>query len=99
MFKITHGKGFHMTFENGVTVSVQFGAGNYCDNHDADFPLDIPKSTVSSNAEIAIWDKSNKWITTEFMDKGDDVLGWLTPEEVLKALNWASSYKVESPNE
>ena len=29
MFKITDGKGFHITFKNGVTVSVQFGYGNY----------------------------------------------------------------------
>ena len=26
------GKGFHMTFANGKTISVQFGRGNYCDN-------------------------------------------------------------------
>jgi hypothetical protein len=32
MFKITHKKGFHITFENDYTVSVQFGPGNYCDN-------------------------------------------------------------------
>jgi hypothetical protein len=33
MFKITDGKGFHMTFANGWTVSVQWGAGNYCQNY------------------------------------------------------------------
>ena len=33
MFKITDGKGFHMTFANGWTVSVQWGAGNYCPNY------------------------------------------------------------------
>ena len=92
MLKITSGKGFHMTFENGVTVSVQFGAGNYCDNHDEDITSIIPKNTTSSNAEIAIWTKNNKWITKEYQDKGDDVLGWLTANEVLDALNWASKY-------
>jgi len=30
MFKITDGKGFHMRFSNGYTLSVQFGFGNYC---------------------------------------------------------------------
>ena len=35
MFKITQGKGFHMTFANGWTVSVQWGAGNYCQNYNA----------------------------------------------------------------
>lgn len=33
-FKITGVKGFHITFENGWTVSVQFGGGNYSDNYD-----------------------------------------------------------------
>ena len=33
MFKITRGTGFQMTFENGWTISVQFGYGNYCDNN------------------------------------------------------------------
>jgi hypothetical protein len=32
MFKITLGKGIHMTFANGWTVSIQWGIGNYCDN-------------------------------------------------------------------
>jgi hypothetical protein len=31
-FKSTNNKGFQMTFENGWTISVQFGYGNYCDN-------------------------------------------------------------------
>ena len=33
MFKITEGKGFHITFANGYTVSVQFGPDNYCDHY------------------------------------------------------------------
>lgn len=33
MFKIIKGKGFHMTFANGWTASVQWGAGNYCPNY------------------------------------------------------------------
>lgn len=28
-------RGFHITFENGWTISVQWGAGTYSDNHDA----------------------------------------------------------------
>ena len=35
MYKITQGKGFQMTFANGWTVSVQWGAGNYCPNYSA----------------------------------------------------------------
>lgn len=32
MFRITDGRGFHVTFANGWTVSVQFGPYNYCSN-------------------------------------------------------------------
>ena len=36
-FMSTDRKGFHMIFSNGLTASVQWGFGNYCDNyHNAD---------------------------------------------------------------
>ena len=54
-FVSTMRKGFHMTFENGLTVSVQWGAGNYCDNH---FPDDMDfscsKDAQSDTAEVAV---------------------------------------------
>ena len=31
-FNISARKGFHVTFRNGWTASVQFGPGNYCNN-------------------------------------------------------------------
>lgn len=85
-----------MTFKNGVTVSVQFGPGNYCDNYDLPMLVPPANSIESSDAEIAIWDKNKKWITTEFQDKDDTVLGHQSSEEVLKALNWAANYKREA---
>jgi hypothetical protein len=66
MFRITDTKGFHITFKNGVTVSVQFGWGNYC----GDYPEDITKypspaerwgkpdlkaSEGTADAEVAVW--------------------------------------------
>ena len=35
-FNSTHNKGFRMTFENGFSISVQWGPGNYCERKDAD---------------------------------------------------------------
>jgi hypothetical protein len=32
-FRITDGKGFHIVFENGWGLSVQFGGGNYCSHY------------------------------------------------------------------
>lgn len=63
--------GFQITFENGNTISVQFGYGNYCDNRDE-------SKSESTTAEIAIWNKDGEWY-----DFGSDtVKGWCTPDEV-----------------
>lgn len=35
-FCITAGKGFHVTFANGWTVSVQWGGGDYGDHYHVD---------------------------------------------------------------
>ena len=81
MFKITDSKGFQMTFENGYTISVQFGPGNYCDNHSLEW--DAPQKTnISSNtAEIAVFDPDNNFVR---IDEHDDVIGHLTAEDVLE---------------
>lgn len=85
MFEITQGKGFKITFSNGITVSVQFGYGNFCDNRDNRTMCfgEIPEKCNSSNAEIAVWDNDGRWITRYFVpDLYDDVIGYVTPDEV-----------------
>lgn len=83
-FSITQGKGFQMTFANGWTASVQFGAGNYADNYNAPFPLNSAYQNNcgemgSDTAEIAAIRKdSGVW-----HDFGSDtVKGYCTPNEV-----------------
>ena len=54
-FVSTMRKGFHITFENGLTASVQWGAGNYCDNHlPEDFDFSCSKDAESTTAEVAV---------------------------------------------
>lgn len=82
MFKSTSNKGFQMTFENGWTISVQFGYGNYCDNrcHPGGWHFEKKQEvTQSPNAEIAIWnDKS-----PDFYNFGSDtVKGYCSANEV-----------------
>lgn len=90
-FKSASKKGFAITFENGWTISVQFGWGNYCDNHNHPDRWNYNDGPVveSTNAEIAIWDKNNKWY--EFSN-GDTVQGYLSSDEVAKWIetvrNW-----------
>lgn len=81
LFKSTYNHGFQMTFENGLTISVQFGTSNYCSrrNFSSDFRDDLKKDVTDSNtAEIAIWNAEQVWLHFET----DQVKGWVTPDEV-----------------
>lgn len=91
-FVSTMRKGFGITFENGLTVSVQWGAGNYCDNHfPDDHDFSFSKDAQSDTAEVAVMHggkflNANYFIHEEEADWCDDVVGWLTPEQVVDLL-------------
>lgn len=95
-FKITQGKGFHITFQNGYTVSVQFGFGSYCDNTKVldpfkrVYPYEVEQE--SSDAEVAVFKgEGDLMALPEF---GGDTLGaHYSPDMVLKLLNWAKRQK------
>ena len=99
MFKITMNRGFHITFKNGYTVSVQFGPNSYCDHYHPSYSSSSSLYEYASNeecgkigsttAECAVI-VDDVLIETPFFD-GDTVKGWMTPKEVLKLLNWAES--------
>ena len=90
-FLSTLRKGFQMTFENGLTASVQWGAGNYCENH---FTGDTTYMTdaESNNAEVVVMDSvgrflnANEFVPEEKQDWMDDVVGWMTPDQVVEFL-------------
>ena len=95
MFKISSGKGFHITFENGVTVSVQFGYGNYCENRDHPDGFGL-KNAESNDAEVAVWTKSKRWILQEYdEDLSDNVGGYFSSDKVLDIMNWAAKHNGE----
>jgi len=82
MFKITGHRGFQVTFKNGWTVSVQFGGGHYCDNYDVEIGSEkYIDMLTSGNAEVAAWDKDDKWYV---FDNHDTVWGRVEPDELLK---------------
>lgn len=92
-FVSTMRKGFQMTFANGLTASVQWGAGNYCDNHfPADCDFSYTKDARSNTAEVAVIYKGDlvdyieKFLPEECSNDGQ-VAGWLSPEDVLYFLN------------
>lgn len=96
-FRITGGKGFHVTFKNGYTVSVQFGPGNYCDNYDRRIghEEEASASDGSSTAECAVWGRDGNMI--EYGDWGDTVSNRSRPADVLELLNWAASQPDSAP--
>ncbi len=93
--KITDGKGFHLAFENGLTISVQFGYGNYCANKHKS-----PKENRCTSAEIAIFPTKNikgvDWLTNKFLPKsrGMDVVGWVKPDELASLIRRVQRSKI-----
>lgn len=89
-FKITRGKGFHITFASGFTVSVQFGPGNYGDNYNARISEDSAAcgERGSDRAEVAIWGADGGMVE---LPGGDSVAGYQTSNQVLDYINAAAS--------
>lgn len=88
MFNITGANGFHVTFANGITVSVQWGYGTHCDNK---WVGTFSERAECANAEIAVWDKDGNWIKC---GDNDDVRGWVTPEQLAEVMAAMSVYEV-----
>lgn len=90
-FRSTMRKGFQLTFANGLTASVQWGAGNYCDNHfPKDFDFSCSKDAESNTAEVAVIKGSEFLDANDFAPEEcqslDTVCGYMTPEQVVDFL-------------
>lgn len=72
--------GLQMTFQNGNTISIQFGFGNYCDNK-------FTGKTSCNDAEIAIWNDKDVWYNFE----SDQVKGYCNTDEIAKWINFAAN--------
>lgn len=93
MFRITDGKGFHITFKNGYTVSVQFGAGNYCEHYHK--IIDAYKwrkqgAQGSYDADIAVF-KDEYWPTAIGPNDACNPKGYMNAEQLLEILAWAEA--------
>lgn len=76
------GNGFHLVFENGWTVSVQWGDGTYSAGRDG-----RGNFVTSPDAEVAAWDKDSNWWKFE----GDTVQGYKSASEVVAFANMIAS--------
>lgn len=87
MFCINDNKGFQIKFDNGYTVSVQFGPGNYGTNYNLGFVENINKPMTATTAETALIAPDGNFVQY----KDDDVQGYQSPADVLALMNYAAS--------
>ena len=109
MFRTNSNKGFFMAFDNGFGISVQWGIMNYCSAKNlSEFTLysDIEmkgnskgfrNAWESNTAEIAVF-KGGVGKCDIMMNVGDNdqVIGWLTTDDVAKVIEIVSKYKTET---
>jgi hypothetical protein len=86
MFRITDNKGFQITFDNGYTVSVQFGPGNYSSNYNLSMLDNINKPMTANTVETALLAPNGDFVAY----KDNDVQGYQNTVDVLELLNYAS---------
>ena len=104
MFRTNSNKGFLMEFNNGFGISVQWGIMNYCSaknlsefSFDADIEMKgnskgFRNAWESNTAEIAVF-KGEKMMS---VGDNDQVIGWLTTDDVAKVIEIVSKYKTET---
>ena len=104
MFRTNSNKGFLMEFDNGFGISVQWGITNYCSaknlsefSFDADIEMKgnskgFRNAWESNTAEIAVF-KGEKMMS---VGDNEEVIGWLTTEDVAKVIEIVSKYKTET---
>lgn len=91
MLTINQGKGLNLKFDNGYSISIQIGPGNYCDNYNNDILDHFNKKCSgliieSNNAEIAIFNEG-EWVTGEFIEDSDGmVAGYVSLNEILNII-------------
>jgi hypothetical protein len=100
-FRIYNGSGFHVTFPNGYTVSVQFGPGNYSSNYDQLQKRDDRRDyrewsrelgeKGADTAEVAVVAPNGGGLIDlhEFDPEWTDtVAGYVTPAKVVELMVW-----------
>tara|TARA_R110000823_G_scaffold48221_1_gene122674 strand:- start:571 stop:927 length:357 start_codon:yes stop_codon:yes gene_type:complete len=107
MFRTSRNKGFVMEFDNGFGISVQWGIMNYCSAKNLDEVFNdlemkgnskgFRNAWGSNTAEISVF-KGGVGKCDIMMSVGDneEVIGWLTTDDVAKVIEIVSKYKTET---
>ena len=109
MFKLEN-DGYSMIFENGHTVSVRWSSSHYVTGRtlkalevsagqNATVTFETfgdgrpGRRTDSVDAEVAVIDAAGEFLKTPFNDT-DTVIGWQSPNQVLKIMEWAAALPI-----
>jgi len=99
-FTSHYNSGVHITFDNGYTVSIQWGPSTYSQHHNLDSlsyekleapstPSALANGWSSNTAEVAVMkleeDKDTIWYNPITLELGDPE-GWMTTEQVVDVL-------------
>ena len=78
-------------FENGHRLSVVAGPSMYCEPK-----LSLPNPADYKTFEVAVLDSNGDWATKTFVpDIEDDVIGWVTREQITELMAKIETFKVE----
>jgi len=95
-FKAFAAEGFQVTFDNGYTVSVMFGAGYYCEHKYNDQierfnnRVKVGHQHKSAEAEVAVFNRDGFVTGFPGCPENDRFRGWVTTNDVLAIMNWAA---------
>lgn len=88
-FKGRDANGFQLPLPNGLKISVQWGAGSYSDNYDADFGATPLYADV---VEVGVVVPGKGLLQTPFSN-GDTVHAYCTLKDLWKIITWAKKQK------
>jgi len=89
-----YSRGFEITFENGLAISVQYGLGCSCSNRNSLQPSRDGNGSIvvsSRTADIAVFDLNDKCINQEIFGQND--MGWITADEIPEIMQKVASWK------
>lgn len=84
-------RGLYMKFNNGYTISIQFGDGTYSDNHNCEFDFEKINSNTpmfSKTVEIAVFGKDGEMV--QLPNINDIVAGYQSIDELATWIKWTS---------
>lgn len=74
--------GFNVTFENGFTVSVQFGFGTYSANKTVRTYDSLERKVDCADAEVAVLYPTGGFVPISDGGYADDIVGWVKPDQL-----------------